>query len=51
LYNEVPEINDNKSSVNVSPWLLRLKLDVTKVVSRALDMQFISKKLEDTFQD
>lgn len=35
LYNEVP---DQNSSDNMSPWVLRLKLDPKKVLSRTLDM-------------
>lgn len=47
LYNEVPEILDSRNSV--SPWVLRLKLDSKRVISRAVDMDFISNKINDLF--
>ena len=51
LYNEVPEMTNQNMGEGLSPWLLRLKLDSKKVVSRTLDMTLINKKLVDTFQD
>ena len=50
LYNEVPEMSRD-SNEGLSPWVLRLKLEPKKVVSRTLDMDFINKRLIDTFQD
>jgi hypothetical protein len=38
------------SEVN-SPWVLRFKLDIQKVISHTLDMEYIAKRLNDTFQD
>lgn len=48
LYNEVP---DQNCTENMSPWVLRFKLDPKKVLSRTLDMNQISNKLVSTFQD
>ena len=37
LYNEVPDQDPGSGSCN-TPWVLRLKLDPKKIVSRTLDM-------------
>jgi hypothetical protein len=52
LYNEVPVDSNGVSGEDInSPWVLRMKLNSKNVLSRLIDMDFINKRLLDTFHD
>lgn len=44
--------DDLKTENNVtSPWILRLSLDQTKLINKQIDIEFIDKKLSESFSD
>ena len=53
LYNEimVPGADNQQSSKASSPWVLRLSLNQTKLINKQIDIEFIDKKLTESFSD
>ena len=42
---------DNNSSKISSPWVLRLSLNQTKLINKQIDIEYIDKKLTESFSD
>ena len=53
LYNEiiVPGEDNNPALKASSPWVLRLSLNQTKLINKQIDIEFIDRKLTESFSD